>query len=515
MTVLVLDIGSSSARALLFDDQARFVADALVQRKYAVTTTPPGAATLDAKELRSIVETCVDDILQHPAAKDIRVVGTATFVGNLLGVDKDGNPITPIYLYADTRSADDVAHFRSRSRDEIELIHQRTGCPLHTAYNPSRLRWLARTEPTNYARVGRWLDFATYLYAQWFETPSPCSHSVASWSGMLDRAGLRWDDEWLRFLNVPESALPPLADYSTKQHRLKSDYTGRWSQLSEIPFCLAVGDGAAANIGTGCCDTTRVAMSVGTTAALRMTIPTGFELHPLTASPVSGKAETSRASRDEVSPVPSVPSGLWCYRITEDLHLLGGATSEGGNLYRWARETLQLPPDFTDQLPLRRVDGHGLTALPLLAGERSPGWSLDATGSIAGLRLSTAPLDIAQATLEGLALRLALIYEQLGEYVDNDTEIIATGGALSPYLAQIIADALDHRLQVTAEIEITAQGVALLALRAIGENSPLGEPPEIAYVAEPRPEAVTALRAARKRQTDLYRKMIGDQGSPS
>lgn len=209
------------------------------------------------------------------------------------------------------------------------------------------------------------------------------------------------------------------------------------------------------------------------------------------------------------------PRGLWCYCVTADLYLVGGATSEGGNLYRWACDTLQLPSDFTDQLALRPVDGHGLTALPLLAGERSPGWSLDATGSIVGLRLSTTPLDIAQAMFEGLALRLAIIYEQLGGYVDKNSEIIASGGALSPYLAQIIADALDHPLQVTAETEITSRGVALLALKAIVAEVSLGEPPEIAYIVRQRPEAVTTLRAARERQADLYRKMIADQGSPT
>ena len=268
------------------------------------------------------------------------------------------------------------------------------------------------------------------------------------------------------------------------------NYAERWQGLKDAFFCLAIGDGAAANIGTGCIDRARIALSVGTTAALRVTMPSQYDLGYF-------------------------PEGLWCYSVTADLYLVGGATSEGGNLHRWARETLQLPPDFIDQLALRPVDGHGLIALPLLAGERSPGWSLDATGSVAGLRLSTTPLDIAQALFEGLALRLAIIYEQLGDYVDKESEIIGSGGALSPYLAQIIADTLDHPLKVTAETEITSRGVALLALKAVGMEVSLGEPPEIAYEVQPRPQAVTALQAARGRQADLYRKMVSDQGSPT
>jgi gluconokinase len=518
MTVLVLDIGTSSARALLFDDHARPIPGALIQHRYDVTTTPPGAATLDAEELRGIVEKCVDEILQHPAAKDIHVVGMATFVGNLLGVDKDGKPVTPIYLYADTRSAEDVEQLRLSKAKEIENIHQRTGCPIHTAYHPARLQWLARTQSDTFATT-KWTDFATYLYISWFGTPTPCSYSVASWSGLFLRVGLDWYDYWLyEFAHVIASQeiaeaksklpsgvgrladvtrprdyfkffLPSISDYNDTKTNLANTYAERWSTLKDVPFCLAIGDGAAANIGTGCCDTTRVALSLGTTAAMRVTIQRN-------------------------SP-PPVPLGLWCYRITRDLHLMGGATSEGGNLHRWSRETLQLPPDFTDQLALLPVDGHGLTALPLLAGERSPGWSLDATGSIAGLRLSTTPLDIAQAMFEGLALRLAIIYEQLGDYVDKESEIIASGGALSPYMAQIIADALNHPLKVTAETEITSRGVALLALKAIGVDVSLNEPPEIAYEVQPRREAVAALRAARVRQADLYRKMVSEQVSPT
>src|SRR5690606_9088462 len=265
MTVLVLDIGTSSARALLFDDQARPIPGALVQHKYDITTTPPGAATLDAEELRGIVETCIDEILQHPAAKDIRVVGMATFVGNLLGVDKDGKPITPIYLYADTRSAEDVAELRLSNAAEIENLHQRTGCPIHTAYHPARLQWLARTQPELLTSAS-WTDFGTYLYKQWFGNPTPCSYSVASWSGLFQRVRLDCDDYWIhhhesavaahyaeaksgatiytattRQSDDFKSRLPSLSDYSDAKTSLARAYADRWSALRNVPFCLAIG----------------------------------------------------------------------------------------------------------------------------------------------------------------------------------------------------------------------------------------------------------------------------------
>ena len=219
MTVLVLDIGTSSARALLFDDHARPIPDALIQHKYDVTTTPPGAATLDAEELRGIVETCVDEILQHPAAKDIRVVGMATFVGNLLGVDEDGKPITPIYLYADTRSAEDVEILRVRLEETVVHLHDGTGCPLHTAYHPARLHWLWRTQVEIFSRVKLWTDFASYLYTCWFGKVSPCSYSVASWSGMFGRHILYLASDMLRpyIPDFPPILFPSTTDYDYLQ----------------------------------------------------------------------------------------------------------------------------------------------------------------------------------------------------------------------------------------------------------------------------------------------------------
>ena len=116
MTVLVLDIGSSSVRALLFDDQARPIPDALVARPYQIMTEPPGAATLDAETLRDHVESAIDQILQHPAAATIRVVGMDTLVGNVVGVDAHNHALTPIYPYADTRCAVEPTRVSKSSR---------------------------------------------------------------------------------------------------------------------------------------------------------------------------------------------------------------------------------------------------------------------------------------------------------------------------------------------------------------------------------------------------------------
>jgi gluconokinase len=125
----------------------------------------------------------------------------------------------------------------------------------------------------------------------------------------------------------------------------------------------------------------------------------------------------------------SIPSGLWSYRVDAGHHLVGGALTEGGNVYQWATATLRLEENLEAALLQREPDQHGLTVLPLLAGERSPGWATHATGAILGLRLSTSPLDILQAILESVALRLAQIAGQLAPVLKREAGVVGGGRA--------------------------------------------------------------------------------------
>lgn len=481
MTVLVIDLGSSSVRALLMDEAARPIDGAAAAIKHTLFTDSEGASTADAADLRGKIEACIDAVMLHPAAKAIRAVGAACFVGNILGLDSDGQPVTPVYTYADTRSAAD-ADALTQHLDAVAL-HQRTGCRPHSSYHPAKLRWLTRAQPNLVQRVHHWTDMATYLYRTWFGREDvPCSVSVASWSGLLNRETVGWDDDILTVLSIPESRFPRVADTNTAQIGLCGAYAARWPALADVPFFLAVGDGAAANIGSGAVGAGQIALTMGTTAALRT---------------VSSEI------------LPTIPTGLWGYRIDTAHHLMGGATSEGGNVFEWARKILILPDAQAVETALENAtpDAHGLTILPLLAGERSPGWAADATATIHGMRLSTTPLDIMQAMLEGVAHRLALIADSLG----GDGAIFAGGGALyaSPAWAQLLCDAFGRRLVLLDEPEVTARGIALLVKRYVDGADWAATPPRVRGELVPRPDATERLRAARARQVALYQTVIG------
>jgi gluconokinase len=472
MTSLIIDIGSSSVRAMLVSADLNMIAGASVQRTYQFDLEPEGASTVDALLLRQLTESCIDEVLTHPRAKDITAVGMATFVGNVLGVSAENIPVTPVFTYADSRSVADVDILRDKI--DRSTTHQRTGCRLHTAYHPSRLHWLRRTQPDVYQSVHQWLDVATYLYRCWLNPSVPMSYSVASWSGMLNREALTWDAEWLDLLALSSESLPELAEFTQVQTGLLADYGARWPILRNVPFFLAVGDGCAANVGSGGVSRDRPVLTIGTTSALRLIT-------------------------DEV--LPPVPEGLWAYRVDADHHLIGGATSEGGNIFAWAVQALKLNLDQIEaDLQTRLPAAHGLIFLPLLAGERSPGWYSQAVGTLHGLRLSTTPQDILQAALEGVALRLATVADA---FILSDAPVYASGGALgrSPAWAQMMANAFNRPVYHLHEPQITTRGVAILIQR--WPDSSLPEP-EIDTVFEPVDSAVQKLYDARKRQENLY-----------
>jgi gluconokinase len=209
-----------------------------------------------------------------------------------------------------------------------------------------------------------------------------------------------------------------------------------------------------------------------------------------------------------------VPAGLWCYRVDRRRALLGGATSEGGNVYGWMQDTLKLGEPGAIERALAQLppDGHGLTVLPFLAGERSPGWAGDVRATISGLGLNTTPIEMLRAGLEAVAYRFALIFESLATSNAPDTKIIASGGSLlnSPTWMQIIADTLGHAILASDEPEATSRGAALLALESLGAIPTIESlPANTSTVYTPDSANHELYRTAIERQRALYKQLIG------
>lgn len=488
--ILTIDIGTSSTRAILFDAKAHVVEGMAEQRPSQMTTTPDGGAVFDAEAVMASMVAAVDGLLARAGelAGQIGAVAVDTLVGNVLGVDGQGQAVTPLFTYADTRNAAATQALRDElGKEGAHKAHQRTGCLIHTSYLPSRFRWLAQEQPQWFAAAARWVSVGEYIYYQLFGDWR-VSYSVAAWTGLLNRQELTWDAEWLKILPVTAEQLSPLRDLSSPCQGLQGEWAQRWPALADVPWLLPIGDGAAANIGSGCDAPDRIALTMGTTGAMRVVV--GPELK-------------------------QVPDGLWLYRVDAPRALLGGATTEGGNLFAWLGTLLQLPEGdaLEAALAARKPAQHGLTVLPFVAGERAPGWREDARAAMIGLSLHTQPIDILQAGLEAIAYRFALIYQrilpQLPREVDH--EIIAGGGALlsSSAWLQIMADVLGRPLHTLAEKEGTSRGLALLALEQLGViTRPAALPPALGSTYWPDAKRHAIHKEALARQVELYGRLL-------
>jgi len=483
--ILAIDIGTSSVRAVLFDRLGRAVEGTGARWSHELRTTAAGASETDAAALLNLVWQCIDGALERagPLAAHIAGVATCTFVSNILGVDDAGQAITPLTTYADTRAADDVAGLRAEF-DEA-AVHDRTGCHFHPSYLPARFRWLARVHPDLFQQVARWVSIGEYLELKLFGEAA-VSYSVASWTGLLDRRRLVWDEPLLAALSISEEQLSPLTDVGVPRQGLRPRFAGRWPALSDVPWFPAVGDGATANIGSGCVSPARVALTVGTSSAMRVVVD---------------------------GPVAHVPDGLWCYRVDGRRSLPGGALTEGGSVFEWMTETLQLgdPAELEPALAAMEPDAHGLTVLPFLAGERSPGWAGYARATIHGLSLSTTPLDILRAGLEAVAYRIALVFDLLRPLLPADPQVVASGGALlsSPAWLQIMTDVLGRPVAVSEVEQASARGAALLALESLGVLDDVADAPAfVGEVHQPDAGRHGIYRQAMERQQFLYNKLV-------
>ena len=480
--VLSVDVGSSSVRAALHDARGDALEESAVKLDHDFDYTPDGGATKDADELLDLVARAIDGALCRAGDARVSCVATSTFWHSVLGVGGDGRPTTPILTWADRRAAGAAKDLRDRL-DEA-AVHRRTGAPLHSSYWPATLLWLKNADPDGFRRAGRWASPADYFYARLFGGPPSSGTSMASATGLYDQNANRWDGEIVEATPVDEAQLPDLSD--EPRRGLRREWAERWPALADVPWFQAVGDGACSNVGSGCTESDRLALMVGTSGAMRVLWKAGSV---------------------------EVPPGPWCYRADRERFVMGGALSDGGNLVEWLRETLRLPdPGETERLLAEmEPDAHGLTFLPILNGERGPAWADRANGTISGLSMSHTPIEILRAAMEAVAYRFALIAEILQKASPGDKQVVASGGGLfnSPTWTRIIADALGRPVTLSKVEEASSRGAVLLALEALGGPRIEEAPTYLGETFHPDPDRHETYRDALTRQHRLYEAVLG------
>jgi gluconokinase len=488
--VLALDLGTSSVRAVVYDTVGAMVEPTLTDLPYKVRMTEPGEVSSDPDSLVSLIAESIDGALKVARKEKVAIlaIGASCYWHSLMGVDRGGRPTTELLTWADTRSA--LESRRLRSHVDERAYHARTGCFFHASYWPAKLRWLRATRRAAVRGTARWVSLGEYLYQQ-FHDDGRVSHSIASGTGLLDVNQCQWDRQALRLAGVTAKDLSPLSDWDQPARSLRPSFARRWPELRELPWYLPLGDGALANVGAGCSGPRWACATIGTSGALRVVL------------------DQKRVT---------VPWGTFVYRLDRRRYVLGGALSEGGNVVRWFTDGLGLHKKKLERAAADlEPDGHGLTVLPFWAGERSPNWRGDARAVIAGLSLSTKPEQMLRAAMEAISYQFVAVATAMQKVVGQPQSVIATGGQLihSPAWSQMLADALNLRIIISAEPEASSRGAALLVLHRLGKLPRLwSATPARGHTYRPRARVHAIYERARRRQQHLYGLLFPPLGQP-
>lgn len=482
--IVALDLGTSSVRALLFDQQFANYPDLGLQKKYDFTTRPDGSVEVDPNMLLQLTCDCLDALHAQMQQKNLKAVAVAisTFWHCFLGIDEDSKPTTTVVHLFDTRSGRQMEEMTEIL--DSAWLHAITGCMPHTSYWPAKLLWIKQTHFEDFKRTKQWISVGEFLLLT-LTGGGAESISMVSASGIWDHRKHDYCQEVLDFIGIEREQLAPVETLDQPRRSLLPQFASRWPLFNGIPWYPAFGDGACNSIGSGCSTPQRFALMVGTSGAMRVVV-----------------------KQNQVT----IPAGIWCYRVNRERFILGGAISNGGEVFRWATRTLQLPPDAEDQLANCEPGSHGLTMLPYFAGERSPYWRPELRAVIAGMSLATKPIDILQACLESVSLRFKQIYLLLTRPFAQPDQVITSGGALlrSKVWQQMMADSLAHAIVECTVAEASSRGAAIIAAEQMGLISDIDDLPlELGATVIPKKEHVAAYERMFGRDTHLFEALYG------
>ena len=419
-----------------------------------------------------------------------RVAGLAfsSAMHSLIGLDADGKPLTASVTWADARAGEQAE--RLRAADGGLRLHRRTGTPLHPMAPLPKLVWFREREPELCARVRHWVGIKEYVLLR-LCGELVTDHSTASGTGLLDLSRLDWDAEALELAGVAADRLARLVPGTTVLPRLAPSAAEATGLPVDTPVVVGAGDGPLANLGLGAVRPGVAACSIGTSGALRVTVE-----HPA------------------VDPA----GGVFCYALTEDRWVVGGAINNGGLVLDWAGDALA--PELGDgaeeellALAAQAPPGSGgLVMLPYLTGERAPHWSALPRGAYVGLTRSHRREHLVRAALEGVCQQLALVLASVRAAGNEVREVRATGGfARSPLWRQLLADALGTEVHFPAGSEGSSFGAALLGMQALGLVASIdvaADLVQIEQVVRPDPRGAAACAALRPVFAELHHALL-------
>ncbi|WP_425307601.1 gluconokinase [Ammonicoccus fulvus] len=442
--IIGLDVGTTAAKATAFRVGGSGEIVALAVAEYPLMQPRPGQQTQDPETVVAACQGALRRVVAEVGAERVLAIACSTAMHALVGLDADYRPLTPLITWADARATDQARNLILTG--QARELHQRSGTPVHPMSPLVKLMWFADNESQLCRRVRWWVDLKGWLLCH-LTGEVVMDLSSASGTGLLDLTTRDWWPATLDLAGVAPEQAPPVVS-TTLVMSLAAAPARAVGLPTGLPVISGAGDGPLGNLGTGALEPGVGGLSLGTSGSLRTVV-------------------------DE----PDIdPDGrLFCYALTEDAWVVGGAISNGGIVARWTLNLLGIAEDEElAQLAARVPAGaEGLVMIPMLLAERGPLWDPTLRGSFLGVRHHHGRRHFARATMEGVALQHSAIADSLAEFGPLSS-VRATGGVFrSPLWGTVLAGVLDLPLFVTSAAGGSALGAAALGALALDRAADL------------------------------------------
>ncbi|MBW4329385.1 glycerol kinase GlpK [Stakelama sp. CBK3Z-3] len=434
--ILVLDEGTTSTRAMLFDPSG-----AAVETRSANLTQhypEPGRVEHDAGEIWEKTLACARGAIEAVGGPDrIAAIGITNQRETIVFWDKaTGEPLAPAIVWQDRRSA--AMCRKMRQGGEETTVQARTGLLLDPYFSGSKIAWAMENWP-QLAEAGDNLAIGTIeSWLVWKLTGGLhiTDATNASRTLLMALGSGSWDDGLLAMFRAPRSALPQIVDCA-----------GRFGTTSllggEIPICGLAGDQQSALIGQACFERGDTKGTYGTGAFV-----------------LTNTGNTPPKSRNRLlSTIAWQLNGQRTYALE-------GSIFVAGSLIQWLRDSVGMidVAAETEDLANAVPDNGGVYVVPALAGIGAPWWEADARGTISGLSFSTTRAHIVRAALEAMALQTQDLKTAFASDKTNWARLRIDGGMVANnWMAQDLADIVNLPVERPRFTETTALGAAMLA----------------------------------------------------
>lgn len=429
-----IDIGTTATKAVCFDNEGKVIRQ--FTQSYPMYHPKPDWSIQKISEVLAAVLECIQEI-----SKGIKpeFISFSSAMQSIIAIDNEGKPLIDAILWADNR-AHSLAEALKKT-DQGKHFYNATGIPIHTFSPMTKIAWLKEHDAENFSKAFKFISIKEYVW-HYLTGEYVIDSSMASGTGLMNIHALQWESDILDYLGIAKSQLSEIVSVTHQSKGITDNFN----------YIIGGGDGALANLGTGAMETGRMALSIGTSGAVRLAID-----KPL----IDSQMRTQ------------------CYHVMENQYLKLGAVNNGAIILQWLKESIlktdESFEELFEQAKTIPAGSEGLLFVPYLLGERAPIWDASAKGSLLGIQISHTKAHLIRAILEGILFGLLHITEVLlpDSKQRHLTTIMASGGfGKSEFWLQMVADIFQMKVLVAETIESSAWGAVLIGFKAIGLNIP-------------------------------------------